>query len=538
MADFLAIEWEKEQICGVLAQVSAGGVRIRRAFAFPRPTADGVAEPQALSSWLKDQLRDAGIANAAALVSLPRDESVVRRFELPDVPDEELPVLVRFQIGSKSSVPLEELYLDFLPLPRRGDFSGREVLGATTARDTLDEIRTVCKGAGLDVQSASIAPAALAEIVARVEPVSTDDHGASLVVMHSGSRVEVSVFRRQHLLFSHSARLGHDEADQSPQAIVAEVSRALVALRGLDSAIKIERVWTMVGEAKQAPLSESLQRRLSCEVKNLDPFTTVETDSSAGIPVDRSSFAGPIGLALSRSSARVPTFDFLNPRQPPVKRDTRKTRAAVYGVAAAIAVGLIGVSWWVKIGSLDKEIARLQKQSADLDKLLKAGEPALKSAGLVVKWEEERVHWLDEVRGIVERMPATDRIYLTSLKLDPQGAGGGGRIHLEGVARERTDISALSEKFVSESDKYRVKTVQDRANTTAGDSFYPRRFEMDLLIDEVVANKTAKSPAAGAKNPVVQAGGNPASKSSSVATAGSPVTTAPKGETATEAKKP
>jgi Tfp pilus assembly PilM family ATPase/Tfp pilus assembly protein PilN len=504
MADFLTIEWEEEQICGVFAQVSNSGVRVRRAFSFPRSESGGTGDASQVGSWLKEQLRIAGVSPAPVLISLPRDESVVRRIELPDVPDEELPVLVRFQVGSKSSVPLDELHLDFLPLPRRSDFVGREVLGATISRSVVEDIRTTCRAAGLEVQSIGLAPAALAEIVARAEPISTDDHGASLVVSHAGSRVEVAVFRRQHLLFSHSARLGHDEADQSPQAIVAEVSRALVALRGLDAAIKIERVWTMVGSSHESVLAESLHRRLSCEVKPLDPFTTVEVDVSANVPADRPSFAGPIGTALARSNARVPAFDFLNPRQPPVKRDTRKTRATVYGAAAAVAALLIGGWWWMKVDALDKEIVRLQKQKTDLDKLMKAGEPTLKSKGLIDKWRGESVAWLEEVRGVAARMPSTDRVYLKSLKLDPQGATGGGKIRLEGVARDRKDISELSERFVAESDKYLVRSVTDRPSTD--DNFYPRRFEVDLLIEEAVPKaKPAAKAAAGAKTPTAPA---------------------------------
>src|SRR5215470_7554037 len=106
MSEFLSIEWEHEHVCGVQAQLMPGKVRIERTF--------------------------------------------VKRIELPEVGDEELPVMVRLQAGAKSSVALEELALDFIPLPRRSEVPGREVLLATVPRQTMDEVIAVCRSGGLE----------------------------------------------------------------------------------------------------------------------------------------------------------------------------------------------------------------------------------------------------------------------------------------------------------------------------------------------------------------------------------------------------
>ena len=82
------------------------------------------------------------------MVTLPRDEAIVKRLELPEVGDAELPVMVRFQAGAKSSVALDELALDFIPLPRRSEVPGREVLTATVPKQTMDEILAVCRSGG------------------------------------------------------------------------------------------------------------------------------------------------------------------------------------------------------------------------------------------------------------------------------------------------------------------------------------------------------------------------------------------------------
>src|SRR5579872_493448 len=149
MSEILALEWEHEQVCGVKAHVTPGRVRIDRTFVIPKPIVPAGQSGMVRIDWLKPELARLGIFGGPALVALPRDEAIVRRIELPEVSDDELPVMVRFQAGAKSSVSLDELSLDFIPLPKRGELPGREVLMATVPRQTIDEVQTVCETAGL-----------------------------------------------------------------------------------------------------------------------------------------------------------------------------------------------------------------------------------------------------------------------------------------------------------------------------------------------------------------------------------------------------
>jgi Tfp pilus assembly PilM family ATPase len=302
MSDLLAIEWEHAHVSGVLAHVSSGRVRITRTFAIQRPSTPGSASGTLQIDWLKPELARLGLAGGPALVALPRDEAVVKRLDLPEVTDDELPVIVRFQAGAKSSVGLDDLSLDFIPLPKRTEIPGREVLLATIPRQTLDEVTAVCTAAGLEAKVIGLTAVAVAQFVARAEQAEDQaSAGASLVVARHGNRIEISVLRRSHLLFSHSSRLPEGATGQEAQAITAEVSRALVALRGTAVDVKIEQIWTLVSAAEQELLAESLQRRLSCQVHPLDPFKTVECDPGVvTATTDRALFAGPNGLLLAR----------------------------------------------------------------------------------------------------------------------------------------------------------------------------------------------------------------------------------------------
>lgn len=498
MADFLALEWEHEQICGVLAQVSGGKVRIQRCFTLGKPVGSATGSGAIPVDWLKTALEPAGIVSGQTLVSLPRDEAVVKLLGLPETTDDELPVLVKFQAGSKSSVPLDELALDFMPLPRRSEVPGREVLMATVPRATVDEVSTLCERAGLQITSLGLTPGAVAELVARSETSTGEDaSGASLVVSRHGNRIEISVLRQHHLLFSHSARLSDEGSSPEQQAIVAEVSRALVALRGLIANLKIGRVWTLVPATDHEHLAEALKKRLNCEVQPLDPFFAVEWDRGrAEIPSDRAFFAGPIGMLLAHGEPRVPAIDFLNPRKPPIKKDNRKRRLVfIGGAAAAVVLTLLGL-YALELSDLNGQITDLQNANRKLDDLLKRGEKTLKSADLVQKWDADSVSWLDEWVTLTERMPATERIYLESLEFVPKMGAAGARIKSGGLARGREDVLKLSDQFLTEDNKYRMLPLD--VNPSSKDDIYPWRFTSEVVLNDPPKDK---KPVAGAAKP-------------------------------------
>ncbi|MFN8858100.1 MAG: hypothetical protein ACK50P_21195, partial [Planctomycetaceae bacterium] len=121
MSDILALEWEHEQVAGVLATLGGGQVRVRQCFVIPREPA--LRGEQGLPpDWLRSELTRLGVGTASqVLVTLPRDDGFVRRLELPEVPDEELPAMVRLQMGTKSSVSMDDQSLDFIPLAKRSE---------------------------------------------------------------------------------------------------------------------------------------------------------------------------------------------------------------------------------------------------------------------------------------------------------------------------------------------------------------------------------------------------------------------------------
>ena len=184
MSDFLAIDLELHRICGIEASVERGSVKIRKSFSLEVPESISVDDPQGLGEWLKGELRRERVSASQVCISLPREDVIVRHLETPDVSDNELPDLVRYQSAAKSSIPLDQLTLDFLPLPRRTDSTVRDVLVSTVHQDRIKRLRTISSAAGLDLQSVGVSSVATAGIVSLEEH--RIDHGAGEVVVVSG----------------------------------------------------------------------------------------------------------------------------------------------------------------------------------------------------------------------------------------------------------------------------------------------------------------------------------------------------------------
>ena len=481
MADFLALDWEQHQVCGLEAHVEKDHVRVRSCFVLRWPDGTSPAKnPDQAGKWLREQLQQHGVSSKQTLISLPRDETVVRPLDLPEAPANELPDLVRLQAATKSVLPLDELLLDYVPLPPTSGVTGQNVLMATISTELVDKIRRVTDAAGLELTSIGISSFASAELVAQVERRRGDNRNdVSLIVGRQDKRVEVTVMRGEHLLFTHSKLLDGNDAAAHTQAILAEVSRSVVALGETIPGLRIARVWVLGTGDEDAQLCDALQKRLACDSKSsLDPFTDVPiTMDTNELPDERGQYAGPLGMVLSQSGASIEAVDFLNPRRAAVRRDLKKLQA-VWGAAAVAALILVtfGIQQ-VRQAGLDREIERLQAEKLKLDPLVRAGQPDLELAGSIGDWTERNVHWIDQVREFNRVLGSTDRMYLSEYRVIATTRGPVARIHATGFARGERDVRLLPQKFAD--NDYRVNPDY-RLVRNDDDSEYPYRFELKI----------------------------------------------------------
>ena len=487
MATYLAIDWEQQHLCGLEGE-SARGAEVTRCFTLSWPESIDVTEtPEAAGEWLKEQLAGLGVSSRQVLLTLPREDAVVRHLELPAVSDEELPDLVRFQASTKSALSLDKLCLDYMPLPQREDFEGRDVLMTTIAADRVANIRSVLTAAGLELQSISLTPVATAELVSRVEePDARAENAASLILSRHGDRVEISVVQNHRLVFSHSTRVVSGDETQKTQSILVEVSRTSIALQKLSHGIRIVHAWVVGAAGSHAELIGALNARLDCEATTVDPLETTDvTLRTQDTPGDRTLYAGPVGMLLARERTSVEAIDFLNPRKYVEKRNWRQYRLAIAGgTAAVLLLTLLGVRWAL-MANLEGKIAERKTEIAEIQGSLNSQKTTLATATTIRTWQRKDRQWLEDFRRLIETMEGTERYYFSELQVNSGSGTALGEIVAHGAAKEREHVEDLYNKIESNE----AFEVQPRDITPdSDDSKYPWQFVLEIeIVDPVEA---------------------------------------------------
>lgn len=481
MPEILALDREPHRICGVLADVGTGSVRVRNTFAFDIP--ELLQDSPDLGTWLRDELRNARISAKQAVVCVPREDVVVRHLDLPPVPDDELPQIVRFQAAAKSTVSLDQLALDYLPLPAREGLPGREVLVSTVDQQRLRRLKSLGQDAGVEVQAVGVSSVCAAALVSAAEQQIAHQPGdVSIIICRHGDRVEISLAGERHLYSTHSTQVTPGESTQSTNAILAEISRSIVALQKRLSNMRVMRCWLIGSKGEDESVGDAVRQRFNCDVRELDPFSGSGIDLACEAPTEaRGAFAGPVGLLLARETAGADIVDFLSPRRPPEKVDySKQKKIGALALVALVLVGVFGFRHW-QLGVLQDELDARNGTLAQKKQNNKQLEPKVADAGEVEEWYAKRVDWLHEANDLAETIDGTERLYLTSLNFGEGLRGERGAITGGGQARQRFDVEALNAELVSrENTEINAKPIASNGR----DSTYPENFQLDVRLKE------------------------------------------------------
>ncbi|MHC4877638.1 MAG: type IV pilus biogenesis protein PilM [Planctomycetota bacterium] len=488
MAEFLALDWEADRICGVQADVSKSLVKIQKSFSGVIPE-DAVGQPERVGAWLQTQLKEHGITAKQVVVSLPREEVIMRHLEVPPVSDDELPELVKFQSAAKSTIPLDQLSLDFLPLAEHIADVPRDVLVASVHRDRVRRIQTAAEHAGLELASIGISSISAAAMVILAEGHITHEAGdVSLIIARHGDRLEVSMIAGGYLQMTHSSQVLAEESEQSRSAILAEISRSMIALQKRIPNVRITHAWIVGSEVEESGLDAAINDRFQCSVRRLDPFRGPQVSLSCK-PVDdpHGAFAGPIGQLLCQASEVLDSVDFINPRRPAEKKDyTNVKRGAIAAAVAAVVIAAFGYRMWA-VADLEGKIAAAKDEVADQNEMIEQLTPQVEIADSVDAWASKRVDWLDEARQLADSMGGTERLYLAELTFGEGTRGERGTISATGSAKERFDVESLNAELMK---RRGVELNPSDIKRRGRDGKYPQEFRLDVRLKEVPAETT------------------------------------------------
>jgi hypothetical protein len=512
MADYLALDWDDQRLVGVAAQVASKKVDVRAVLDFTWGAAELPSEdPQAAGKRLRAELDRVSAANGPVIVSLPREDAIIRLLELPECTDDELPELVRFQAVTRSTVPLDRLLLDYLPLPTLPAVPGRRVWMATIAKSSADRVAAVLTAAGLEAAAIRLSSIGAGELVAHQADAAAASDRAALIVSCVDLRVEITAIWQSRIVLMHAATLSsHDPPEDQLAQILAETARSTVALSDAARGLVIDSGWLIGTRTDKSPLAESLSERFGFEFHVIKDVTTtpgVTADGNASLADSPAAWA-PLGMLLGQASQRIDSVDFLHPRRQHAKPDRRKLWIGV-GAAAAILVAL--VTWGLiqrRVWQLDDDIARMTLENQRIQELLKKNSALIETAGAVDEWTRRDIDWLDQFRLIEQAKGGADKLYLTSFDANVSARNTLATIIAAGRARLPNDVDDFEDRLHEFG--YRVTPKEISEDT---DPLYPVKIDLNLdLVEVLKPPASAGSSSAAAKpeaNPVNPSSGAP-----------------------------
>jgi Tfp pilus assembly PilM family ATPase len=490
MADLLALSWDRNRLSGIEFAPAPGGPKIQNAFSVDWP------EQPVTSNWVRETLRRFGVNAKQVTLALPREDAVLRLLELPSVPDDELPTLVRFQAAARSAQSLDQLLLDYLPMPLRTGISQKEVWLATVVQATIDPIRKILQEAGLDLVQLTLSSLCLTELVARGEArQSLDSSAATLVVWRDRARMELAVISQRQLIAAHAVKWPSVNDIPPVSKMLAEVSRVLVQVQAWLPEGTLQRAWIIGDDNDVGELPAAVGQRWNCAVERFDPWRDSGISlGSAKLEGSPSDFATAAGLTLIHSGSISPKLDLLHPRQPPPKRDPRKPLYAACAAAGLLVTAVSTAFVQQSLASYDSQIENATGKENKLKQQLKEGEPVFIAAKALDNWQSRSTNQLQQMAELHDVMKGTERLVIADYKFDPNVGDVIAKISAVGYARNRFDAEQF---FARLADLPKFRNRPKEITNRSRDPDYGYRFEIDTDVIPVKAKPTTPTnPAA------------------------------------------
>jgi len=464
MADTLALVWPRTSEGPLRGTAVRGGEAVGPAFAVDAPVT---------GEALKKAMAKAGVTAKRAVVALPRSLATIRRLDLPDVQDDDLPDLVRMQAATKSAAPLDQLAYDFLPLPRSTDpehAAKRAAMLATVPASLFERVKQVVGAAGLELTTVGLNADGVARLVAKQSPA----EGRTLVVARDGEFAELSLLNVTpggvRLVHSHSAHPSGEDEVEWERALLSECNRVLIS-HASGAADGLAAVWG-IGQKAEAFVPR-LAERFECESHVASRWDALGLSGNAG-EVDPGVFSGAVGHAAG--ATEVPGLDFLSPRRRSEPEDTRLRTALLAATALTV---LIGAGWFVlyrQKSDLREDIQILEAQIEDDELFIERNEPYLAEDAAVGAWNAESTDARAELARLDALLPGTDRMFLETFQLSPPTTRSRATVRADGFANSEQLVREVERDLAAAG--YVVRPTQ--TGRVTGRPGYPVKFSLSV----------------------------------------------------------
>jgi Tfp pilus assembly PilM family ATPase len=386
--------------------------------------------PARLGDKLRAILHAVGVQRGDATVIVARSEVEMRQLELPPVPEEELPDMVRFQARNQFTSYADDFLVDFVPLP--GDGEHTRVLAAALSAEALTHIRDTIEHAGLRLRRIVLRPFAAAELIHSGYP----DPGCRVILEIIGREADISVVEDDRIVMSRTVRVPDSYTVEKFDAwLPGEIRRTISAAQGQAGAGQIGSIIVCGSAREHEQLCHDLQQSFQIETRFIQPFDLIQKSGRFEQPARHDGFASLVGSLLPVSGDRR-SLDFLNPRK---KAETRIDRKKIYmAVAVAAAVVLAGILavWWV-LGNKQAQIAALEREIAEIRQFTDITETTRLNTRPLDEWKRRQTDWLEELYQLSLIMPDPDQTRIGRITAS-SGQADGVSIEIRGLLKEAT----------------------------------------------------------------------------------------------------
>jgi hypothetical protein len=417
----------------------------------------------------------------------------MRELQLPPVPEEELPDLVRFQARNWFTSFTDEWLLDYAPIARgpRGSTVLAMAIPGTRAR----KIRETVELAGLKLRHIVMRPFAAAELLRHYQPVDS----CRVILEPLWRQADISVVRNDYVVLTRTVRVPDTYSDEQFDAwLPDEIRRTIAAASNQTGAEEIREIVVCGSESLHQKLRDELAARFEFPATFFDPFEAVFTGSDFEKPEHSDGFASLLGSIIQSSGSENHAVDFLNPRRAP-QPELDKRKLIIGGAIAASLVLLGGfVLWWI-FNSRDRQIARLESENSKLQTEVTGLEEQANRIEIVDRWRVGGIDWLEELYqlSLLYPDPEVARLYQFNAGAQVNNA----LITTKSAVRDQETLGELSRRLLDRPYED-VDTVRDSGTQNEN---YRRAIDQNLRVPLVDLNTIGRKPTPHTEDPVTPA---------------------------------
>lgn len=439
MTRILAIEWDDNEARFTVARTTATNVEFEHAGSVEL---DADASPKRIGEQLAAATANMNLGRCEALIGVPRARSEVRTLQIPSVPDNELPDLVRFQAMRQFSGLGEDWPLDYVKL---NGLSSDEVnvLAASMAPDVSAEIKTVCDHCQAEPLRMLLRPFAAASFVARYGNRDT----SQLVVERLGQQADLTVVENGQAVYLRSVRLPEHDTEK---VLITELRRTMAAASNQTASHGIDSILLCGSDEQYGDLLAGLADALNLPVTVMNPFTLVKSRSDllTEMPANPGRFVALLGMTIDEAEQAGHGIDFLNPRRKVEAPSRRRGYIFASAIAAALVIILCSAVWW-RLKQYDSQIAALELQSESLDDRVAMATELKGEVAQIDEFVLGDINWLDQLHELSREFPPPEDAIVDQATLSSR-INGGGQIVLEGFVRDQSVIQDMESKLRDE----------------------------------------------------------------------------------------